>query len=82
MTRRARTGRDLIGDVAFRREVEALHGLGPRVTGELIAELVHRHGHDVRSTMATFAALDPETLAALDALIWPPMPLLVVPVAA
>ena len=73
---------DLIAEHAFRGEINALHGLGPRVTGELIAELVHRHGPEVRSTMAIFAALDIETLAALDALIWPPMPLLVVPVAA
>ncbi len=73
---------DLIAEHAFRREINALHKLGPRVTGELIAELVHRHGPEVRSTLATFAALDVETLAALDALIWPPMPLHVVPVAA
>jgi hypothetical protein len=72
----------LFAEHAFRREINALHELGPRVTGELIAELVHRHGPEVRATMTTFAALDPETLAAIDALIWPPLPLLVVPAAA
>jgi len=71
-----------IADPAFRREIEALHRLGPRVTGELIAELAHRHGPDVRATMGQFAALDPETLAALDALLWPPLPLYRVQVAA
>jgi hypothetical protein len=48
------------------------------VTGELIAELVHRHGPEVRTTMTTFAALDRDVLEAVDALIWPPLPLLVV----
>ncbi len=74
------TGRKLVDDVVFRREIDALHKLGPRVTGELIAELAHRHGPDVRLTMTTFAALDVETLAALDALLWPALPLHAVPV--
>jgi hypothetical protein len=71
--------RDLIYDYGFRREINALHQLGPRVTGELIAELVHRHGPEARSTMASFAALDHGTLAELDALLWPRLPLHVVP---
>jgi hypothetical protein len=69
---------NLIADLSFRREIESLHKLGPRVTGELIAELVHRHGPEVRTTMTTFAALDRDVLEAVDALIWPPLPLLVV----
>ena len=71
----SRHGRSLTADLSFRRQVEALHRLGPRVTGELIAELAHRHGSEVRDTMARFAALDPAVLAALDALLWPPIPL-------
>ena len=70
--------RTLTSDLAFRREIESLHRLGPRVTGELIAELVHRHGPEVRATMTTFAALDRDVLEAVDALIWPPLPLFAV----
>ncbi len=70
---------DLIVDPAFRREVEALYRLGPRVTGELIAELVHRHGPNVQAALTRFATLDPEVLKALDALLWPPLPLHSVP---
>jgi hypothetical protein len=73
---------NLIADRGFRREVEAVHRLGPRITGELLAELVHRHGPGVRSTMTMFAALDPDVLEALDAVLWPPMPLHVVQAAA
>jgi hypothetical protein len=32
--------------------------------------------------MVTFAALDPEAMAALDALLWPPLPIYRVQVAA
>lgn len=77
----ARRG-SLIAEPAFQREIESLHRLGPRLTGELIAELAHRHGPEVLTTMAGFAALDPDTLAALDALIWPPLPLHMVRAAA
>ena len=70
--------RDLIYDHGFRREINALHQLGLRVTGEVIAELMHRHGPEVRATMSSFAALDRETLAELDALLWPPVPLVIV----
>jgi hypothetical protein len=73
---------NLIADLAFRHEIEALHRLGPRVTGELIVDLVRCHGPEVRSRMVTFAALDPEALAALDALLWPPLPIYRVQVAA
>jgi hypothetical protein len=73
---------NLIADPAFRHEIEALHRLGPRVTGELIVDLVRRHGPEVRARMVTFAALDPEALAALDALLWPPLPIYRVQVAA
>lgn len=74
--------RNLIGDVRFRRQVDRLHRLGPRVTGELIAELIHRHGDGVQATLAQFADLDPDILAELDALLWPPLPLHVVRAAA
>jgi hypothetical protein len=73
---------NLIADLAFRHEIEASHRLGPRVTGELIVDLVRRYGPEVRARMVTFAALDPEALAALDALLWPPLPIYRVQVAA
>ena len=72
---------NLIADPAFRRQVEALHRLGPRVTGELIADLARRYGPEVRARMVTLAALDTEALAAIDALIWPPLPIYLVRVA-
>jgi hypothetical protein len=77
-----RRSANLIGNPAFRREVDSLHKLGPRITGELLAELIRHHGPDVRATLATFAALDPGILAGLGALLWPPLPLHAVQVAA
>lgn len=68
----------LITDASFRREIEDLYRLGPRVTGELIAELAHRYGDEVRTTLASFAELDVDALKAIDALLWPPMPLTIV----
>jgi hypothetical protein len=69
---------NLIADPAFRHEIEALHRLGPRVTGELIADLARRYGPEVRTCMSAFAHLDPEALAELDALLWPPLPVYLV----
>ena len=56
----------MISDPAFRREIEALYRLGPRVTGELIAELIHRHGPGVRARLAVFANLDVDAAAGSD----------------
>ena len=56
-------------DFRFRRAVERLHKLGPRVVGELLAEV----GADLRRVerYADLDRIDPATLHALGADRWP-----------
>ena len=68
---------EVIADLRFRRQVEHLHGLGPRVVGELLAEI----GAE-RSIMTlidrkidTYASLDPKALKATGGDGFWPMPL-------
>jgi hypothetical protein len=62
----------------FRWLVRRLHGLGPRVVGELLAEIggAHLIRLDIERRLEAYAALDPAVLAALGAdrfPSWPPL---------
>ena len=54
-------------DLRFRRDVERLHRLGPRVLYELLAELGARRmiRTEIEALARRYARLDPATLAAL-----------------
>ena len=56
----------VVADLRFRRQVQRLHQLGPRVLGEYLAELgVERDiGTIIDRKLDTYAELDPETLQA------------------
>lgn len=60
-----------VTDTMSRRELERLahrlHGCGPRVVYELLADLLR--GRDVAETLADFSRLDPAHYAALAALV-------------
>ena len=68
---------EIVADVRFRHHVERLHRLGPRVTGELLAEIAAERGIrtiiDVK--LARYAALDPEVTAAIGGSYFWPVPL-------
>ncbi len=57
---------EIVGRLPFQRKVERVHRLGPRVLGELLAELgVERDiGTIIDQKLDTYTELDPETLEA------------------
>jgi hypothetical protein len=74
---------DLPGTYGLRRlrrqrELERVHGLGPRVIGELLNELAREHGigRDIAQRVARYAArLSPELLRAVGGDRFPAAPL-------
>ncbi len=68
---------DLVGELRFHRQVEKLHRLGPRATGELLTEIGEqrkcRTFIDMR--LRVYAALDPEVIRKLDGDEFPRPPL-------
>ena len=60
-------------DARFRHLTDNLHSLGSRPVGELISEIAEAHGiqSDVLARLEKYARLDPETVAALGADVWP-----------
>ena len=66
-----------IGSPRFERMIERLHRLGPRVFGELLAEIAAAAGQHVRvvDLVEEYAALDPAVLRAVGADHFPPMAL-------
>lgn len=72
---------DLVGDLRFHRQVEKLHGLGPRAFGELLIEIGEQRSCrtfiDMR--LRAYAALDPELVKAFDVDQSPRPPLYEVP---
>ena len=64
-------------DLRFHRQVERLHALGPRATGELLLEIAECLGCRtfVDQRLETFARLDPEVIRELvgDAFPRPPL---------
>ena len=67
MTRRNPSAAEIIADLAFRRGVERIHGLGVRATAELLAELGAERGiqHVIDEKVARYADLDPGVVRAL-----------------
>ena len=55
-----------VANVRFRRQVERLHALGPRVTGELLAELGTERSIMtlIDQKLDRYAEIDPEALEA------------------
>ena len=68
---------DLVADLRFHRQVEKIHGLGPRATGELLAEIgEQQHCRTfIDRRLAAYAALDPEVIRELDGDEFPRPPL-------
>ncbi len=63
-----------IGSPRFERMIERLHRLGPRVFGELLAEIAAAAGQHVRvvDLVEEYAALDPAVLRAVGGDKFPP----------
>ncbi len=59
---------DLVGELRFHRQVEKLHRLGPRATGELLTEIGEQRGIRifVDQRLRAYARLDPEVIRELD----------------
>ncbi len=55
---------EVVANMRFRRQVQRLHRLGPRVIGELLAELGAERGIQtvIDQKLDTYAELKPETL--------------------
>ena len=61
-------------DERFRRDIAAMHHLGPRALYELLAELGARFTiyTEIEALVARYARLDPAALAAAGGDQWPP----------
>ena len=68
---------DLVGELRFHRQVEKLHRLGPRATGELLTEIGEQRGIRtfIERRLRAYAALDPEVVRELDGDEFPRPPL-------
>ncbi len=64
-------------DLAFQRDVERLHQLGPRPQCELLREIGNRYGCAafIEERLKVYAELDPEIVAALGGDVFPPTPI-------
>lgn len=58
---------EVVADLQFRRQVERLHRLGPRVTAELLAEVGAERGIQtiIDAKLDRYAELDPAALEAI-----------------
>ena len=67
----------LVADLRRHRQVEHIHGLGPRAYGELLAEIGEQRGCRtfIDRRLRAYAALDPEVVRALGADKFPRPPL-------
>ena len=72
---------DVVADLRFRRRVERLHRLGPRVTAELLAELGAELGVQtpIDQKLAAYVEIGPEALEAAGGDKFWPVPLREVP---
>ncbi len=75
--RRALQDNAEIGSARWERQIEHLHRLGPRVFGEMLAEIAHRTGEAVLvvGLVEEYAQLDRDVLRLLGGDNFPPMPL-------
>lgn len=76
-----RTAVEIVANLRFQRNVERVHGLGARVTAELLAELGSERSiqNIIDEKVARYAAIDPVALAAVGGDKFGPLPLHVVP---
>jgi len=67
----------IVADLAFQRDIERLHELGPRPQYELLREVERRYGcaRFIRERVKRYADLDPEIVAALGGDVFPPAPI-------
>ena len=72
---------EVVADMRYRRQVQRLHALGPRVTAELLAELGAERGIQtiIDRKIDIYTRLDPETLGATSGDKFWPAPLHKVP---
>ena len=66
---------EVVASLKFRRQVEHLHRLGPRVVGELLAEIGAERSIQtlIDQKIDTYASLDPEALETTGGNgFWPP----------
>ena len=68
---------ELVANMRFRRQVEHLHSLGPRVVGELLAEIGAERSimKLIEQKIDTYAGLDPKALEATGGNAFWPAPL-------
>ncbi len=68
---------EIVADLRFRRQMERLHRLGPRVTAELLAELGSERSIQtiIDEKVARYAAIDPSVVHVLggDRFATPPL---------
>ena len=67
----------IVADMKFRRQVERLHGLGPRAIAELLAELAAERSimTAIDQKLATYVSIDPEVIGAAGGSDFWPAPL-------
>ena len=67
----------VVADLQFRRDVERLHRLGPRVVYELLAEIGEQRlcRTYVKQRVQRYSEIDPDHLATLDSDTFPRPPL-------
>ena len=67
----------IVGHLPFRRKVERFHRLGPRVLGEMLAELGAERSimMIIEQKLDTFAELEPETLRVAGGDTFSPVPI-------
>ncbi len=68
---------EAVADLRFRRQVQLLHALGPRVTAELLAEIGAERSITtiIDRKLTRYAELEPETLEAVGGDRFWPLPL-------
>lgn len=66
----------IVCDLAYRRLVQKVHILGPRVLAELLAEIGCAHGirGSIETRLRRYASLTPEKLAVTGGNRWPAIP--------
>ena len=68
---------EIVADLRFRRQVERLHDLGPRATGELLAEIGEQRACRtfIDGRLEAYARLDPDVIRELNGDKFPRPPL-------
>jgi len=72
---------DPLAELRRRRQIDAVHHLGPRVLGELLGEIGRHHGieADIDHRLGRYASLDRDILRAVGGDRWPAAPIRAMP---